>query len=222
MAPIRRLSAALAAATALAAPAAAQPVFRYDTAFTIGVDIAGLPPLEELVSNDDFTTLVRVSPATRLSVFRLRQDDPLALLANFPFPAGDVDAVVAGARFDLVGQAFDPVGALVATVDFGGNLAGDDLALILFDLDFGEEVKFGYPDLPFRFFVDSPSGVEGIGPFIGSADRLFVELPSESGLYLVRAAVPEPAAWALVVAGVGLMGVALRRRPRPSRQAASS
>ncbi|MEW5686962.1 MAG: PEPxxWA-CTERM sorting domain-containing protein [Pseudomonadota bacterium] len=196
-------------AAALSATAA---TFSFEFAYD-GPGIGEIPGSVELVTNDFVTADVRVPNLTRIEIYRLEQSDPAAVARYLGAPNDDVDLLFGAGRFDLTAQAFDFTGQLVGAVSFSGSFF-DQLGLVFNDPGFGE-VETYYADLPFRFFVDSTAEYSGIpfGSLVGSSDVLWVMLPGDTGLYRLQAAaaVPEPATWALLLAGFAVAGGAVRR-----------
>lgn len=201
-------------ACVLAWPANAA-IFSFEFAFPIA-GIPEIPGSTLLASNQFVTTEVRVPNSTRLSLYRLRQSNADNLLGGFAPPGADVDLVLGSNRFEIDDQAFDFGGQLIASFDHEGGFR-DALGLVFDD---GGDIFTYYPDLPFDFYVDATATYDGIGPFVGSSDVIyFTVLPGSAngflgaGLYRIEAAaIPEPASWALMIAGFGLVGAASRRR----------
>lgn len=199
----------------LATMAAAMPVqaatFSFDFAFP-GSGIADIPGSEELVSNGFFTTEVTIGNPTKLSLYRLRQRDSDAVLGDFAPPGADVDLVLGDNRFEIEDQAFDFNGQLVGTFTYQGGMK-NSLGMVFED---GGDIFTYYADLPFYFYIDGSATYDGIGPYVGSSDVIWFTLPGDTGLYRLQAAVPEPASWALMIAGFGMLGAAARIRIRRS------
>jgi hypothetical protein len=209
-----RLPAFLLAALAGAMPAHAA-IFSFEFAFPLP-GIAEIPGSTELVSNQFYTTEVTIGSPTRLSLFRLRQTDSDELMGSLPPPGADVDLVLGDNRFEVDDQAFDFGGQLVATFTYQGGMKNR----LGYVFDDGGDVFTYYADLPFSFFVDATATYDGIGPYVGSSDVIYFTLPGNTGLYRIQAAVPEPASWALMIAGFGCAGLAARsRRVRAARLA---
>ncbi|MHA6719797.1 PEPxxWA-CTERM sorting domain-containing protein [Sphingomonas sp. RS6] len=198
------------AASLFALPAAAQ-TFSFEFAFPYS-GLPEIPGSELLASNEYVTTEVTVYSPTRLSLYRLRQSDSDSLL-NFLPPGSDVDLVIGGNRFEVDDRAFDLTGDLLGTFWFSGGMK-NNLGLTFED---GGEVTLYYADLPFEFYIDASATYDGIGPFVGHSDVIYFTMPGDSGLYRLQTAVPEPAAWGMLIGGVALAGGMLRRRRVPPR-----
>lgn len=211
---LKSLTLACAAAPLAASPAQAA-IFSFEFAFPLP-GIAEMPGSTYLADNQFVTTEVRVPVSTKLSLYRLRQTGSDNLLPGFVPPGADVDLVLGPNRFEVNDQAFDFTGQLVATFTYQGGML-NSLGMVFDD---GGDVFTYYADLPFNFYVDASADYDGIGPYVGSSDTVYFTLPGDSGLYRLQAAVPEPAAWALMIAGFGLAGASMRFRqrgkPRPA------
>jgi len=205
---VKHLIAFGAAALAGAVPAQAA-IFSFEFAFP-GWGIAEIPGSEELASNEFYTTEVTVGSPTRLSLYRLRQADSNSLLGGLPPPGADVDLVLGANRFEVEDQAFDFAGQLVGTFTYQGGML-NSLGYVFEDEG---DIFYYYPNLPFYFYVDATATYAGIGPFTGGSDVIWFTLPGDKGLYRLQAAVPEPASWALMIAGFGMAGAAARVRRR--------
>lgn len=202
-----------AAALAGGVPAHAA-IFSFEFAFP-GFGIAEIPGSEELASNQFYTTEVTVSSPTRLSLFRLRQTDSNNLLGGLPPTGADVDLVLGANRFEVEDQAFDFAGQLVGTFTYQGGMKNS----LGYVFDDGGDIFTYYADLPFYFYIDATATYDGIGPYVGNSDVIWFTLPGDKGLYRLQAAVPEPASWAMMIAGFGMLGAAARirvRRPAPA------
>lgn len=188
-------------------------VFNFTFAFP-GTGIGDVPGSTELASNQFVTTNVTVASPTRLGLYRLRQRNADSLPG---YPAGtDVDLVLGGNRFEIDDQAFNFAGQLVANFTFSGQFI-NSLGFVHPEPGFGDVFDY-YAFVPFRFYFDATAHFDGIGPFVGSSDIIYIQLPGDTGLYRLQAAVPEPAAWALMIGGFGMAGAALRLR-RSARSA---
>lgn len=214
---MRYLTHLLACLAGLLAVPANAAIFSFDFAFP-AAGIAEVPGSTLLASNQVLTTEVRVPVSTRLSLFRLRQSNSDTLLDDFAPSGADVDLVLGSNRFEIDDQAFDFAGQLIATFAYQGDFQ-DALGLV-FD-DAGTDVFTYYPDLPFEFYVDGSATFDGIGPFVGSSNVIyFTVLPGSgnrflgTGLYRLQGAIPEPAAWAMMIGGFCLVGVSARKRRR--------
>ena len=117
---------------------------------------------------------------------------------------------VGGSTFAVPLQAFSGAGTLLGTVtsalDFGSLIGDTD--------------NFGPNPPPFAFGAYNvylsdadTAALTGIGPFIGDVDHLYFSV-GDRALFEVTVAggVPEPASWALMLAGFGLVGQTVRRR----------
>jgi len=197
-----------AAALASAVPAQAA-IFSFEFAYP-DAGIAEIPGSEELVSNEYYTTEVTVSSPTRLSLFRLRQTNSDNLLGGLPPPGANVDLVLGANRFEVEDQAFDFAGQLVGTFTYQGGML-NSLGYVFEDEG---DIFTYYADLPFYFYIDATATYAGIGPFTGGSDVIYFTLPGDKGLYRLQAAVPEPASWAMMIAGFGMLGAAARVRAR--------
>jgi hypothetical protein len=95
-----------------------------------------------------------------------------------------------------------------------GTLSADGRSLSVFDL------RFGFPDTVAgcsfvcagQIIIDSPIGGGDVSNFIAIDDLDAASLSVISSYTARFQAVPEPATWALFIAGFGLAGAALRRR----------
>lgn len=64
--------------------------------------------------------------------------------------------------------------------------------------------------------TNNPTGVNSIANSLSDPEGDGVPLPDPLTQISIRAAVPEPAAWAMMICGFGLVGASLRRRARVS------
>lgn len=100
---------------------------------------------------------------------------------------------------------------------FDNVLLSPDLTLSMFGLvvtTASMEINFGYDSQDFGavypYYAISADGSTHISPRTGqTVPNTFLSVGTAS---LTAAAVPEPAAWAMMVAGFGLAGAAMRRR----------
>jgi len=131
---------------------------------------------------------------TGLSITDGNIEDGRAL--NFTFNA-DIAPLITNFAFDLLGYnaqtmtIFDAAGATLITVDMLG-VSGP---------------PYDFADSSYtRYSINSATGIGGftLSPF-GSEGNYSIDDVSIT-------AVPEPAAWAMMIAGFGLVGMAMRRR----------
>lgn len=160
---------------------------------------SGLQPLE-----------VYVLKPTRLT-FRVLASLPQLRDPTIRARMFEVDDVV----YSVPEQAFDPAGTVLGTQLFAGFFETS----LRFGIDPDDPTStqpFGLANQDVLLFIRSSDTVkiEGEDSFIGEFDRLYFE--AYDSLFEVSvASVPEPSAWALMVAGFGLVGAAVRRR-RPA------
>lgn len=145
-------------------------------------------------------------------------------LSSFAFSAGD-----------KVRLSFD-IGGNQRNSDFDGFYAGFDFGVAEQMLDYG--FNFGGGDIVVlpsvtQANITTSSGIAGNKPFstysifftAGTAGALSFNIGTDSrnnvgplldkvALSIDKAAVPEPAAWAMMLAGFGLVGSAMRRRQK--------
>ncbi len=117
---------------------------------------------------------------------------------------------VGASSFVVPLQAFSGAGTLLGTVTTASNFG----SLI------GDTDTFGPNPPPFAFGAykvylsdADTAALTGIGPFIGDVDHLYFSI-GDRALFEVSVAggVPEPATWALMLAGFALVGLMVRRR----------
>ena len=150
--------------------------------------------------------------------------DPL--IANFPISGGFLDASLAGTiAHDGVGlvlsngltnvEAGNFVIDTVQSIVFGdvlveGNPFANGVALFSFDL--------GSITVPQLVDLSNPALALFITPDLAGALTAVFDVPDVTGVQFGRAAtapvsvIPEPGAWAMLIAGFGLVGFAARRR----------
>lgn len=130
------------------------------------------------------------------------------------------------------GISLNSVIGVFTGVTLGQALGGLDVALlggpafsVIGDVDafFSNPVVGGGPGVPAFRILFLPDG-EGVGLVLGAAfgaGTEFVIAPEQLGpgdrfqLVLTPGAVPEPGTWAMLIAGFGIVGLAMRRRSRP-------
>lgn len=198
------------AALGLCASPASAAIFSFEFAFPF-TGLPELPGSTELASNQFVTTEVTVGSPTQLSLYRLRQTNSGNLVPGLAPPGADVDLVLGSNRFEVDDRAFDLTGDLVATFTYSGGMK-NKLGLVF--NDGGGDVVTYYAFLPFRFYVEATATYDGIGPYTGTSNVIYFTLPGNTGLYRLQAAVPEPATWAMMIAGLGLAGAGVRVRSR--------
>ncbi len=108
-------------------------------------------------------------------------------------PGFDDDASIANLVFTYTGEDFRTNGGPFAPFDFDGIGARSTLGGMRADAFFGLSTK------------NNPDGAPG-----GSGTDIY----SLGSVAVPTAVVPEPAAWAMMLAGFGLAGTAIRRRSR--------
>lgn len=98
-------------------------------------------------------------------------------------------------------------------------IAQNQALFALFGTQFGGDGRttFALPDLRGRVMMGAGAGFL-VGEQYGAASTTLTEanLPPHTHDYVVTNVVPEPATWALLVLGFGLVGGALRRRAAPA------
>jgi len=129
--------------------------------------------------------LIDDSPADKLAVKNL-------LAAHFAFPGQS------GAPIESINVVMNP-SSHITTYDFGHALTGD----VIVGLHFGNGTGGPGNGTAFYEFNAGSSGIE----------KFFTHLQASSnaGLYRITA-VPEPETYAMMLAGLALVGVAARRR----------
>lgn len=133
--------------------------------------------------------------------------------------AGDVFMIANRSTNSLLFSGFTggvgAIGADIFAADFPGVFAAVSSISVVFEAGGNENVfVITNPTATSFFGIRSTSGLTSfaiVGP--GTIDGPF-RWPSANNLVLA-AAIPEPATWAMLIAGFGLVGVAARRR-RPA------
>ena len=145
-------------------------------------------------------------------------------LSSFSFNAGDIirlTGVLGGSQrsgaMDPFGLAFEFAGN-TTVIDYGFNWGGSDIIVVPSTTGLGigsysgiagtagfapHSIFFTAGSAGSLKFVFSTTSADNIGPLLDS-----VKLTIDS------TAVPEPAAWAMMLAGFGLVGAAMRRREK--------
>jgi hypothetical protein len=124
-------------------------------------------------------------------------------------------AAVAQGTFDMGGGGvnrvfFAPVGFSISPISFGGFAGGRTDFFIPLSLIAGvNSLTFSY-ESPLTFEGSGRAGPQGTGDEAWGLHDILVNGPARGD------AVPEPAAWMLMIGGFGLAGVALRRRRAPA------
>jgi hypothetical protein len=153
------------------------------------------------------------SGTTRLGSFGFNTDPNLASAVFFD--AGDFGKILSGPSLTFSGGVNVELCVnpnAVNNCTGGGNdgfLPGDDVATTTFDLTFvgGAPTSVFFDNFYVRWQVLPPNGGSGVGRltgwegFDGDGDPL---------------GVPEPASWAMLIAGFGLVGAVSRRRKAAS------
>jgi hypothetical protein len=151
-------------------------------------------------------TFVTVDPGTTLT-FRL--------LASLEGAGGlQVTKLVVGpSAYDIGPQAFSSPGTLLGSQLFSGSFT----AAVGFNdsLSGGDAPPLFWPNA-FRVFIRSADegNLSGIGPFIGDFDTLYFTVADVALFQVTSGAVPEPADWILMIAGLAMTGAVLRRSRR--------
>jgi hypothetical protein len=152
--------------------------------------------------------------------------DPL--IANFPITGGSLDAALAGQILHegsgltltdgttVVGAGnfiIDTTAGLVlGDVTLDGAPLADDFALFSFDLStvtIEELTDLSNPLLGLFITAGAAGALETAFGVTGLEGARF----GAAATAPVLAAIPEPASWAMMIAGFGLVGLAMRRRP---------
>lgn len=134
------------------------------------------------------------------------------LLESRPRRDAEVNAlVVGGTTYDIAPQAFSAAGTLLGSQLFSGA----------FSNAIGFRLTNFEPDAPpvywpdgFRLYIRSSDAgnLSGIGPSIGHFDTLYFSVDGAALFEVSAAGAPEPASWAVMVLGFGVVGGGLRRR----------
>jgi len=115
-----------------------------------------------------------------------------------------------GTSYAVPLQAFSAAGTLLATVTTSQSFSN----FVGFTDTFGPEpTGLIWGSQPVYLTDPDTAALTGIGPFIGNVSKVYFNIGGQA-LFEVRVAggAPEPAAWALMIAGFGLAGAAVRRR----------
>lgn len=159
-------------------------------------------PTGELISPNSFTRLFNAGAGAGLATFQLNgyrtlDGNQQGVQDNFVLNINSVDVLIG--TFQLGGLGgnvvfFQPLGTIISTANFGFNEGGAALFSVPITLVAGSN------SLVFRY-----SGVfEGLDN----------EAWDVQDIVVTGNPVPEPATWALMVAGFGLVGASMRRRTR--------
>jgi hypothetical protein len=204
---IGRVLAGAALALAAATSAMAAGPLQVSTHFPYSLGGVGDPYAADLatvgVTQGLDTPDVQPAGPTTLE-FRLLEAD----IAPSGFQIFSLD--LGGVSYAVTPQAFNATGTLLATVTTGANFS----TFVGFTDTFGPEPPlFIWGSIPVYLSDADTAALTGIGPFIGDVDHLYFSTGGHA-LFEVNVAhgVPEPAAWALMIAGFGLAGAQLRRR----------
>ncbi len=158
-------------------------------------------------SNDNVST----GNAT-LELFRLQGQGNVSGLDVFANPDFSNFRIRVGSKLvNLVDQPFVPGGVSLGRFAF----SGDVLSQVFFVYDEVSQQSLNNERLAEQATYDlyGVGASTGIGPYIGEAD--VVQISFEGNIFrLQAAAVPEPASWALMIAGFGAAGAAARRRTK--------
>jgi hypothetical protein len=154
---------------------------------------------------------------------------PAGLSVNFPITGGMLDPVtLAGTiRHDGSGLSFTngvntlglsnfvidtTASVLFGTVTLNGALVGNDIGLFTFDLSTITLAELGDLTNPLLELTLTAVAADALGSAFGIDD--FDDGVIGTAATSPSAVVPEPASWALLLAGFALTGTAMRRRTR--------
>ena len=148
----------------------------------------------------------------------------ISSLASFAFNAGDkvrlsfdLGGNQRNADFDGFFAGFD-FGSSETLIDYGFNFGGGDVIVLptytWSGISTGSGIAANTPFSTYSiFFTAGSAGALTFSIGTNSADNVG-PLLDKVALSIDKAAVPEPAAWAMMLAGFGLVGSAMRRRPK--------
>lgn len=205
---LKTVLAGFAAATVISGTALAAGPLSVTTDFPTSVvpsdpfkaDLASIGVGVELAS----PTFVSVFAPTKLTFRLLESHDATA--------GPQITALTVGDQtFNFGPQAFTSPGALLGQVLFSGDFTGQ---VGFRDATLPDDAPpYLWPD-SFQVYIRTADEPEftGIGPFIGAVDTLYFSIAGAALFEVTSLGVPEPGTWALMIAGFGLAGVALRRR----------
>ena len=189
------------ALASLAAPSTVMSATFSASFNTIGFSNSDVPGQTSLTLGSP--TAITVATPTQLAVYKMRQT------TTFSFPGWTNPRLQIGTSyFDVSPQPFSNAGTFLGVITYSGNIL-NDLSLTFYDPAAMIDVtNFGVG------FYDFPGNAtwSGIGPFIGDAYGLYWIEPTTGGIYRFNAYAPEPAAWMLMILGVGATGGIVRHR----------
>lgn len=167
--------------------------------------IPELPSLTEMVGNSFGPVNILVPTLTEISVFKLRQTNPVSVLDN-------ASLVLGAGSFDMSTQGYNAAGTFLGSVQFAGDF-NNSLGLHGFDsLSMMTITEYFLIPLGAYFRFDVPGGTETGDPpgVIAATDVLYIS-NSDGGAYRLQA-VPELSTWALLLSGFAALMLVRRLR----------
>jgi len=173
-----------------------------------GVNSAGVPTgtVWDTINNSYYTVFVQPGFGGGVVV----NPTPASQSISVPIALGEND-------FTIAGQSFAIEGAYKITLGFSNGATVSEIYTRSSDTDSAATVAT-VDGIKYMLdgFAWNNSHVNSVSAFNNTPDARGARSDFGGSFSLITAAVPEPASWAMMLAGFGMVGFAARRRSKPS------